>query len=242
MASSLPRHDRVTSIYTLVDPRDGLVKYVGKTVNVSKRKSSYRNPKDNTRCSNWIKHLISLNFAPEFKIIDEVVNNWADAERGYITLYKSLGANLYNHTPGGESGCLNYKRTQEEKDRIGLSQKGVLKSKEHNKNVSDSLKRKYRNDPVYASLLRARLLKNSQNMTKESKAKSLKNRLNNPNWKKAVIESCKKRRSISDKTLFESIKLQESKIMSLRKYALMKGINPKTLQLAVCKYRAKNIS
>lgn len=93
-------------IYTISDPITLLVRYVGKTKNTKERFRKHLTENNNTYKSKWIKGLRIRGLIPLFEIID-VCNkdNWEDAEKRYIKLYKSIGANLLNQMPGGEGGA-----------------------------------------------------------------------------------------------------------------------------------------
>lgn len=93
-------------IYGLVDPRDNLIRYIGKTNNLKNRYkhelcSAKLDPQKFHRNS-WIKGLLDINLKPEQFIIDIVEpNEWKFWEKHYISLYKSWGYNLTNHSNGG---------------------------------------------------------------------------------------------------------------------------------------------
>lgn len=60
-------------IYTLCDPRDSSVHYIGKTKRtIEIRLREHINDKKNTFKTRWIKELKLLNLIPEIKIIKEV--------------------------------------------------------------------------------------------------------------------------------------------------------------------------
>lgn len=107
---------RIVFIYSLTDPRDGLIKYIGKT-NQKDPKARYnqhifqwkRDKGKHSRLNSWIKHLVINGLKPEMIIEDQCSeDNWKDYERGYIALMKACGANLKNSTNGGDetpTGC-----------------------------------------------------------------------------------------------------------------------------------------
>jgi len=108
-------------IYGLKDPTADLIRYVGKTNNPQRRSIQHywerRNP---TNKGEWIKSLKRKGLKPEIIIIDKVNDNeWVDAEKGYIKLFKSFGANLLNMTEGGEGGV-----TEETAKKISKARKG----------------------------------------------------------------------------------------------------------------------
>lgn len=96
-----------TYIYTLTDPRDNLVKYVGKTISPKRRQYEYSGKyylsKRKNKATTWIKKLHSLEIKPIFEIIDEIEGeNWQWLEQYWISQFKTWGFNLKNQTIGGE--------------------------------------------------------------------------------------------------------------------------------------------
>lgn len=98
--------EATTFIYVLNDPRDGGIRYVGKSNTPYQRwknhcqvseKKSYKN--------NWISELRELGLTPELEILEEVpCDNWEEAEREYIRVFRMIGIRLTNDLscPGGE--------------------------------------------------------------------------------------------------------------------------------------------
>lgn len=97
----------MTYIYSLTDPRDGLIKYIGKTSKVPIERfrqhlKAARSPK--YMVSRWIAFLQRNGMTPELNIEDTCDDSeWKRYERGYIALVKSCGAKLKNRTLGGTS-------------------------------------------------------------------------------------------------------------------------------------------
>lgn len=92
-------------IYTLSDPRNNQVRYVGKTNNPKQRRSAHGvlTREQKSRKKNWVKHLKSLGLKPVFEIIEEVnIDGWKEAEKFWITQFKAWGFRLLNHTSGGD--------------------------------------------------------------------------------------------------------------------------------------------
>lgn len=93
-------------IYILIDPLDNSIRYVGKTNNLKSRfrhEIHFANQYPN-KChrNSWIKGLLNKNILPIQLVIDEVDNkDWQFWEKHYISLYKSWGFNLTNHSLGG---------------------------------------------------------------------------------------------------------------------------------------------
>ena len=92
-------------IYTLSDPRDGKIRYVGKTKNLKQRRHNHLNNLHgkSTHKRNWISSLKKENVLPIMEIIDEVdQSSWHFWEKFWISQLKTWGFNLVNHTEGGD--------------------------------------------------------------------------------------------------------------------------------------------
>lgn len=101
---------RTWVIYTLCDPRDGVVRYVGVThqkprvrlsghINLARKGARYHT-------AAWIRSLLRDNVRPEMCVIESGTgDNWGDAETKWIAHYRSQGHSLTNLTNGGE-GCI----------------------------------------------------------------------------------------------------------------------------------------
>lgn len=213
---------RPTFIYTLADPRDGLVKYVGKTVDVCKRKSSHIHPpdKDTTRKSKWVKKLINLGLRPIFEIVDKVGENWIEAEQAYIRLFKSYGAPLYNHSIGGE-GVLGYVRTQGEKDRIRSTLKGKKKSPEHIKAVVEARKKSWAEKDI---------------KVKEKEVERLRALNYCPIRRLKVNKAAKERRRLQDTQIEQIIRLKYYG-MSYSKYGRLNNLDSRQVAYSVQRYK-----
>jgi hypothetical protein len=93
-------------IYTLSDPRDGTVRYVGQTRNPKRRNYSHRCPSHTGNMGKraWTVELRAIGLAPVFAIIEECdTADRAAAEKKWIAHYRALGADLLNLTSGGQS-------------------------------------------------------------------------------------------------------------------------------------------
>lgn len=92
-------------IYALLDPLTKEVRYIGKTVDISRRykETLYQAKKNKTYKANWIKALKKKGLKPLLEIID-IVNFEEESfwEKHYISLFKSWGFKLTNATDGGE--------------------------------------------------------------------------------------------------------------------------------------------
>jgi hypothetical protein len=56
-------------IYTLTDPRDGRVRYVGMTHRPDQRKAQHRSARSGTPMGDWLDELTAAGLAPVFAII-----------------------------------------------------------------------------------------------------------------------------------------------------------------------------
>lgn len=111
-----------TVIYGLVDPRDGRVRYVGKTdadPRLRLRDHVYGIKQGRGwRVTNWLEHLLSIDLRPEIAILEEDPLDWAEAERRWIAHYREQYDDLCNISDGGDSPH-EYTHPDEVKQRIG---------------------------------------------------------------------------------------------------------------------------
>lgn len=102
---------RTGYIYNLADPRTGDIRYVGQTskspkIRFSQHLSCARKNKGKSQyVIHWINQLSSLGLRPILHVllrdIPQERLNYEEVET--IALYKQLGANLCNLTPGGKA-------------------------------------------------------------------------------------------------------------------------------------------
>lgn len=107
-------------IYGLVDPRDGQLRYIGKSSSGRRRPQAHGSPsylaRDTTYKANWIRSLKSLGLSYKIVIIHEFQEPeiLGLAETFWIAYFRGLGAKLTNLTDGGEG----YNLTPEHKAKI----------------------------------------------------------------------------------------------------------------------------
>lgn len=98
------------SIYSLHDPRDGLVRYIGKTVNSpeSRFKAHIREGgATSSLMRSWINELKSLSLIPELHIVAKCEPSKLDElEMFYIAEHRSIGFDLFNILRGGDGATL----------------------------------------------------------------------------------------------------------------------------------------
>src|SRR5690349_2495854 len=108
------------SIYTLSDPRDNSVRYVGITINIKQRKSGHlcTTSKSNPDRNRWIENLKQLGTEPVFTVIDHATG-LAEAqtkEQRWISVYQVRGYQLLNMS------VLGGKQTSSIEQAPGLTQ------------------------------------------------------------------------------------------------------------------------
>ena len=116
------------SIYGLIDPRDGELRYVGKTsVSVWKRRAQHveASKTKRTRCARWVRSLRRLGLRPDVVVFETHATEDAlsEAERFFISYMRWLGCNLTNHTDGGE-GAPGWRASDEERARQSAARRG----------------------------------------------------------------------------------------------------------------------
>jgi len=110
-------------IYSLNCPITGEPKYIGKTVSdLSVRMNNHLcQIHTSTKKNNWIKSLKSKGLKPTMETIDSVdikeINFW---EKYYISLYRSWGFDLKNHTMGGDGGAQSIESTKKISDKLKI--------------------------------------------------------------------------------------------------------------------------
>lgn len=145
--------ERIVRIYTLSDPRDNQIRYVGKTVKKLKDRfmdhlsESERGIK--TYKCNWVRKLLKEDVIPEINLLDEVIEeDWVFWETYWISQMKEWGFRLTNQTNGGE-GTHGYKLSKEQRKKMSVHRKGKSipwlnngkpRTEEHIKNLSESCK------------------------------------------------------------------------------------------------------
>lgn len=104
---------KISCIYSIEDPRNGEVRYIGKTANPLKRFSRHRRDalKSTTKHKNaWIKGIIQSGFEPIFNVLEGglTTENWKEREAFWIQEFIKKGCRLLNLTKGGEGRELGF--------------------------------------------------------------------------------------------------------------------------------------
>lgn len=130
-------------IYTLSDPRDGAVRYVGATsiapvrrlaVHLTPRSLSFRSAR-----SLWIESLLTEGLRPVIRVVETVPDcEWEETERRWIAHY---GDQLTNIAKGGH-GTSGARYSEEARAKISNALRGSSFSAEHRQHISAARRRK----------------------------------------------------------------------------------------------------
>lgn len=133
-----------TFIYGLIDPRNGELKYIGKTTQgIERFRQHAHSPKlgrneKNYRKINWIKKLNKLNLKFQVIYLEYCLESELDeSEIFYIAYFKSIGCKLLNHGEGGEV-TYRPKYTEEDKKQISIRTKLAWQNPEIRQKYIDS--------------------------------------------------------------------------------------------------------
>lgn len=127
--------NRCHVIYGLIDPRDGQLRYVGKTCSsAAKRLSEHLGHARRGRqrhVYNWLRQLLAASLKPEVEVLEtcESAKVLSEVEQFYIAYFRMVGCRLTNLTDGGE-GTVGWIPTKETKEKIGRSHIGKVLSAE----------------------------------------------------------------------------------------------------------------
>jgi group I intron endonuclease len=110
-------------IYALCEPDTGAIRYIGKSSSGLKRARAHEYAGNLKRskglCRNWIVSLHNKGLRPLAEVVEYHTNHadLIEAEKFYISYFRSLGFNLTNMTDGGE-GCPGRKLSKEARERL----------------------------------------------------------------------------------------------------------------------------
>lgn len=146
---------KIISVYVLIDPRNGQVRYVGVTSNPKQRLRDHIRTakKEKHHRATWINSLLSEGLTPVMDIIDETNNEeWQQCEIAWIAHYRGLGYDLVNATDGGEGtrGCIPSKETRRKQSESGKNRPPITDearkniSRENNHNYGKSFSEEHR--------------------------------------------------------------------------------------------------
>ena len=128
-------------IYSLIDPRDDEIKYVGKTKDLDERlKSHFHDARRfNTPKNAWLLKLKRLGLRPRIEVLEEVDDSrWPEAERKWIARLRHNGCPLKNICDGGEGR--NGPLSERAKRNISKALKGRIVTEETRRKLSKAHK------------------------------------------------------------------------------------------------------
>jgi hypothetical protein len=89
------------TIYALVDPRDGVVRYVGQTVDVKTRAREHRHPGGGgPYMHRWKRELDSLGLTPRFVVLASAPRRGREADELEATFIRMHSATSFNWKHG----------------------------------------------------------------------------------------------------------------------------------------------
>jgi len=186
----------VTYIYSLRDPIDNQIKYIGKANDIKFRFYTHTvncNLLKNTPKIQWIKSLKKQGLNPIIEEVDCVdKNEWQFWEIYYISLFRSWGFKLKNITNGGDGNTCPY-RTEEFKKKVSLklkNRKTYDRTPEIRLKISNSQKETYKKGRI-------------SNITPEIARKAIEK------WKKPVIQLDKNFNVIKEYDSIKSVNLEK---------------------------------
>lgn len=157
-----PLSDDTTYIYSLIDPRSGFVRYVGKAKNPKRRYAGHLTPGQLSKShhrANWIKDMLNFGVKPLMEILEVCpVSEWKATEIKWIAHFRSIPGypDLTNSTDGGEGieGFIlseeqriklserskGRKHSPEAKARVSFAHKGRVHTEQARKNMSEGRK------------------------------------------------------------------------------------------------------
>lgn len=125
----------LTYIYGLVDPRTGLVMYVGKSNNPWERLRNHQSKRGrNARKIRWYRELKAIGLKPEIIILERcIISGWEEREQWWIASYRTINSNLLNLARGGNGLGVT---TEEMRERRIITLRGRKLSAEHRYKIS----------------------------------------------------------------------------------------------------------
>lgn len=94
---------REVTIYALIDPRTGRIRYVGKTVDLKKRLKAHLRANEKGPKDRWIRRLQEKDLEPKVEVLEKCAESkWEAREKYWIKkMRRKEGSALLNRAPGG---------------------------------------------------------------------------------------------------------------------------------------------
>ncbi len=130
------------SVYTLADPVDNIVRYVGYTASTLKHRLG-QHLCDRNVCHRtcWIQSVLTSKRVPIIQLLETVdsLELAIEAECFYMAYLRYVGFDLVNIAPGGSgSPMLGRKHSSEAKQKISAARLGRRLSTAHRQHIADS--------------------------------------------------------------------------------------------------------
>lgn len=132
----------ITRIYGLVDPRDGKVRYVGRTIHALtvRLQGHVSQWRKDTHRDNWIECLLGLGLRPTIVCLAVVDGDGFEAEKWWIGKLKRMGLDLVNTHAGGGGSIPRTVMPEERRRRVRESNVETWRNQELRKANSDRTK------------------------------------------------------------------------------------------------------
>lgn len=122
-------------IYGLINPRNGQLRYVGKSSSGTARPRQHWRPGNLSKDPNqhkvrWLRQLLAAGLKPEVEVLEtcDSAEALSEAEQHHIAYWRMVGCNLVNIAEGGAGGATKWGPMSEAtKARISAGNKGKLK-------------------------------------------------------------------------------------------------------------------
>lgn len=131
-------------IYGLIDPRDGQLRYVGKSCSGMKRPRAHMGGavmarEAGTHVGHWIRRLRAENLEPGIEVLEEheAAQTLLEAERHFIAYFRFVGCRLTNLTDGGE-GPLGRVATSQHRKKVAEANSRRIWTDESRRKASES--------------------------------------------------------------------------------------------------------
>lgn len=127
-------------IYALTDPRNGEIRYIGKSFRTAHRRLRRHLAPSQLRGESykehWIRDLLKIGLQPEIAVLQKCqsADELNEAERGHIARLRLEGKRLTNASNGGDGGAGPH--TPESRAKISAALKGKKKSETHRLRVA----------------------------------------------------------------------------------------------------------
>jgi len=159
----------IVYIYGLYDPRNGNLRYIGKTLNLKTRLYLHLREIRNTHKNQWLKNLKDLGLSPEMKVLQIIENSddkdWQDIEKEWISKSLKEGHPLTNLDSGGRGGNLKCKETRMKMSEAQKA-RNYKHSKESKRKISES-----KSNPSDETRYKLRITKLGLKQSEETKNK-----------------------------------------------------------------------